>query len=180
MGSILSHRGAYDAARAYIEKAQLLSPSDAYIKARSAAFYNFAGQPEHALELLDQANDLDPFLHVWCVEERVAVLYHLERYREAITAAFGLAFQPRRSRLYSIAAYVALGEMAPARALVAELISNSLDLTTAFVGLHESYRDDGIKQTFIERLVSAGLPAPFTDEVDPEDDEIVVTGEPER
>jgi adenylate cyclase len=54
---------------------------------RSAAFYNFAGEPEHALKLLDDAAELDPFLHVWCIEERVAVLYNLERFREAIEAA---------------------------------------------------------------------------------------------
>ena len=78
MGSIQMHRGAFDAARKYHEKAMGLSPSDAYIKGRSAAFYNFAGEPERALELLDEAAELDPFLHVWCVEERVAVLYALD------------------------------------------------------------------------------------------------------
>ena len=41
MGSILMHRGAFDASRKYHEKAMELSPSDAYVKGRSAAFYNF-------------------------------------------------------------------------------------------------------------------------------------------
>ena len=38
MGSILMHRGAFDAARQYHEKAMAMSPADAYIRARSAAF----------------------------------------------------------------------------------------------------------------------------------------------
>jgi len=74
MGSILMHRGAFEASRKYHEMAMALSPSDAYVKGRSAAFYNFSGEPERALQLLDEAGELDPFLHVWCVEERVAVL----------------------------------------------------------------------------------------------------------
>ena len=93
MGSILMHRGAFDASRKYHEKAMELSPSDAYVKGRSAAFYNFSGEPERALALLDAAGELDPFLHVWCIEERVAVLYHLGRFREAIEAALRLTFQ---------------------------------------------------------------------------------------
>ena len=158
MGSILMHRGAFDASRQYHEKAMALSPSDAYVKGRSAAFYNFSGEPERALQLLDEAGELDPFLHVWCVEERVAVLYHLGRFREAIEAALRLTFQTRRSRLYRAAAHAALGETARAREVVAEAIASAPDLTTDFVENHEWYRDTPIKRTLIESLVRAGLP----------------------
>ncbi len=158
MGSILMHRGAFDASRKYHEKAMELSPSDAYVKGRSAAFYNFSGDPARALALLDEAGELDPFLHVWCIEERVAVLYNLGRFREAIEAALRLTFQTRRSRLYRAAAHAALGETARAREIVAEAIASAPDLTTDFVENHEWYRDAAIKRTLIEFLVSAGLP----------------------
>ena len=158
MGSILMHRGAFDASRTYHEKAMELSPSDAYVKGRSAAFYNFSGEPERALALLDAAGELDPFLHVWCIEERVAVLYHLGRFREAIESALRLTFQTRRSRLYRAAAHAAVGETARAREVVAEAIASAPDLTTDFVENHEWYRDAGIKRTLIEFLVRAGLP----------------------
>ena len=158
MGSILMHRGAFDASRKYHEKAMELSPSDAYVKGRSAAFYNFSGEPERALALLDAAGELDPFLHVWCIEERVAVLYHLGRFREAIEAALRLTFQTRRSRLYRAAAHAALGETARGREVVAEAIASAPDLTTDFVENHEWYRDAAIKRTLIESLVRAGLP----------------------
>jgi adenylate cyclase len=158
MGSILMHRGAFDASRKYHEKAMALSPSDAYVKGRSAAFYNFSGEPERALALLDQAGELDPFLHVWCIEERVAVLYHLGRFREAIEAALRLTFQTRRSRLYRAAAHAALGETARAREIVTEAIASAPDLTADFVKNHEWYRDTTIKRTLIEFLVRAGLP----------------------
>ena len=90
MGSMMMIRGKFDASRNYHEKAMALSPSDAYIKGRSAAFYNFAGEPQTALKLLDEAAILDPFLHIWCVEERVAALYNLGQFREAIDAALRL------------------------------------------------------------------------------------------
>ncbi len=158
MGSILMHRGAFDASRKYHEKAMALSPSDAYVKGRSAAFYNFSGEPERALQLLDEAAELDPFLHVWCVEERVAVLYNLGRFRESIEAALHLTFQTRRSRLYRAAAHAALGETARAREIVAEAIANAPDLTTDYIEFLECYRDPVTKRKLIELLVSAGLP----------------------
>jgi adenylate cyclase len=158
MGSILMHRGAFDASREYHEKAMALSPSDAYIKGRSAAFYNFAGEPERALKLLNEAAELDPFLHVWCVEERVAVMYNLGRFREAIEAALRLTFQTRRSRLYCAAAHVALGETERARDVVAEAIAGAPNLTTDYLETHEFYHDRAIKSRLIELLVCAGLP----------------------
>jgi adenylate cyclase len=158
MGSILLHRGAFDASREYHEKAMALSPSDAYIKGRSAAFYNFSGEPERALQLLDQAAELDPFLHVWCIEERVAVLYHLTRFREAIEAAIRLPFQTRRSRLYRAAAHAALGEADRARDIVAEAIASAPELTTQSIEDREFYRDPAIKQRLVELLARAGLP----------------------
>ena len=158
MGSILMHRGAFEASRKYHEKAMALSPSDAYVKGRSAAFYNFSGEPERALQLLDEAGELDPFLHVWCVEERVAVLYNLGRLREAIEAALHQPFQTRRSRLYRAAAHAALGETGRAHDIVAEAIANAPDLTTDYVEFHECYRDPVTKRTLIALLVRVGLP----------------------
>ncbi len=159
MGSILMHSGKFDASRRFHEKAMALSPSDAYIKGRSAAFYNFAGEPERALQLLDQAEELDPFLHVWCVEERVAALYSLGRFREAIEAAARLTFQTRRSRFYRAAAHAALGEDGRARETVAEAVANSPILTSGYVRSQEFYRDPMVMRTLVGRLVRAGLPA---------------------
>ena len=158
MGSILMHRGAFDAARKFHEKAMALSPSDAYVKGRSAAFYNFSGEPERALRLLDEAEQLDPFLHVWCIEERVAALYNLGQFPEAIEAALQLSFQTRRSRLYRAAAHAALGQPVRAHGIVAELLVNAPDLTTDFVEFYECYRDPATKQKLIEFLARSGLP----------------------
>ncbi len=158
MGSIKMGADEFDASRHYHEKAMALSPSDAYIKGRCAAFYTFAGEPERALELLDEAEALDPFLPVWCVEERVVALYALGRFEEAVAAGRALPFQTRRSRLYRAAAHTALGNLERARQLVAEARATAPELTVTYVQQKESYRDRGVKQLLIDRLEEVGLP----------------------
>ncbi len=160
MGSIKMGANDFEASRLYHEKAMALSPSDAYIKGRSAAFYIFAGEPERALELLDEAEALDPFLPVWCVEERVAALYGLGRFEDADAAGRGLPFQTRRSRLYRAASRVALGDLEGARRLVAEALTAAPDLTVAYVERLECYRSSDVKRLLVTRLVEAGLPHP--------------------
>ena len=141
MGSMKMGSNEFEAARHYHEKAMALSPSDAYIKGRSAAFYIFAGEPQRALELLDEAEELDPFLPVWCVEERVAALYALGRFEEAAAAGRALPFQTRRSRLYRAASRVALGDLDRARQIVAEALAAAPDLTVGYIQHYELYRD---------------------------------------
>ena len=158
MGAIKMYQGEFVASRQYHEKAMTLSPSDAYIKGRSAAFYNFAGEPDRALMLLDEAEELDPFLPVWCVEERGVALYTLGRFEGAVESARGLTFQTRRSRIYRAASRVALGDIDRARQIIAEAIASAPDLTAKFVRENELYRDPEVTRTLIERLTAAGLP----------------------
>jgi len=158
MGSIKMGFNEFEASRHYHEKAMTLSPSDAYIKGRSAAFYTFAGEPTRAMELLDEAEELDPFLPVWCVEERVVALYALGRFEEAAAAGRVLPFQTRRSRLYRAASRVALGDLDRARKIVAEALATNPDLTTDYIQQRETYRDPTVKRLLIDRLAEAGLP----------------------
>ena len=159
MGAIKMANGDFEAARRYHEKAMELSPNDAYIKARSAAFHAFFGEPERALELLDQAERLDPYLPVWCVEERGVALYLQGRYREAIGHLNVLPFQTRRSRLYQIASHVALGELEQAQKLARVALAARPDLSVEFIGVQEWYRDRTVPEELVQRLLDAGIPA---------------------
>jgi adenylate cyclase len=160
MGSIKMGLGEFEASREYHEKAMALSPSDAYIKGRSASFYTFAGEPHRALQLLDEAEELDPFLPVWCIEERVAALYALGRFDESEAAGRALPFQTRRSRLYRAASRAALGDLEGARRMIAEAIAAAPDLTTGYVERFECYRDSSEKKLLLNRLVEGGLRRP--------------------
>jgi TolB-like protein len=158
MGSVQMAKGDFEAARRYHEKAMELSPNDAYIKARSAAFHTYIGQPERALELLDQAEALDPYLPVWCVEERGAALYVQERYREAADHLCALPFQTRRSRLYQIASRMALGETDQAQKLARAALAAQPDLSVKYVRDQEWYRDRAVREKLVQRLIEAGVP----------------------
>jgi TolB-like protein len=158
MGSIQMQKGDFEASRCYHEKAMELSPNDAYIKGRSAAFYTFFGKPERALELLDEAEALDPYLPVWCVEERGIAFYAQERYRDAIEHLGALPFQTRRSRLYQIAARMALGDTDQAQKLARAALALQPDLTVKYVRDQEWYRDRARLENLVQYLVEAGVP----------------------
>ena len=158
MGSVQMAKGDFEAARRYHEKAMELSPNDAYIKGRSAAFCTFFGMPERALELLDEALALDPYLPVWCAEERGVAFYAQERYRDTVEHLCALPFQTRRSRLYQIAARMALGETDQAQRLARAALAVQPELSVKYVRDQEYYRDRGALEQLVQRLIEAGVP----------------------
>ncbi len=158
MGAYQMKKGNFEASEHHHCRAMELNPNDAYIQARTAAFYTFNHQPERALELIAEAEALDPFLPVWCLEEKGVALFNLGQYEEAISALNRLAFQTFRSRSYAVACAMALGDQERSRKALAEAVSISPDLTVAKLLNRESYRypDDAARlRTF---LIEAGLP----------------------
>ena len=158
MGAYQMKKGNFEASEHHHCRAMELNPNDAYIQARTAAFYTFNHQPERALELIAEAEALDPFLPVWCLEEKGVALFNLGQYEEAISALNRLAFQTFRSRSYAGACAMALGDQERSRKALAEAVSISPDLTVAKLLNRESYRypDDAARlRTF---LIEAGLP----------------------
>ena len=136
-----------------------LSPTDAYIKGRSAAFFTFVGEGEAALELLDKAESLDPLLPVWVTEERVAALYSLGRFDDALAAAAALLFQTRRTRLYSCAAFMATDRVEEAKSEMKNALADDPQLTTEYIRTQELIEDQAVLQRLIDYAVSAGLPS---------------------
>jgi len=150
----------YESSRRHHEMAIKLAPNDAYLIGRCAAFYIFTGEPEKALDLLDSAEQLDPFLPVWIVEERVAALYTMDRFEDLAALSRTLAFQTQRTRLFRAAARVARGDVDRASALIAEVLADDPDLTCDFVLSQELYQDQQALKTLLDRLQAAGLPEP--------------------
>jgi class 3 adenylate cyclase/TolB-like protein len=141
LGFVQLLKGNFDQAKSLSLKAIEMNPTDAYIKARSAAVMTYVGEPLRSLSLVDEAEALDPLLPVWCIEERGVALYALERYREALTEFGRLVFQTYRSRLYRAASLVALNRPDEARKLVGEAIAGNPSLTTAKFMTKEPYCD---------------------------------------
>jgi len=158
MGAIKMKSGDFVSARYHHIRAHELAPNDAYILGRSAAFYVYAGEPERALEMLDRAETLDPFLPVWITEERVAALYALGRFDDMLRVALTLPFQTRRTSLYQIAACMACGNTARAELLVRQALSLDPGLSAVYIRMQETYADTSITETMIQRNCDAGLP----------------------
>ena len=148
----------FEQAAALTRRAMELNPCDAYIKARAALIMTLIGQAETSLKLLDDAEALDPFLPVWCVEERGVALYALERHQEALDALGKLVFQTYRSRLYRAASLMALNRRDEAASLVREAMVGRANLTISAFLFRERYRDPDTRQRLRRRLRDAGLP----------------------
>lgn len=158
MGALELMNGNVEEALAHHRRAMKLNPTDAYIKAACAAAFTVAGKPEESLRLLDEAETLDPFLPVWCVEERGIALYSLGRFVEAIESLGQLAFQTNRSRLYRAASLVALNRLDEAQRLVREALGGKPDLNAAGFTERELPCNPERSRRLADLLSQAGLP----------------------
>ena len=158
MGVMQRLHGDFEAAEYHIRRAMELNPSDAYIKARSAAFYTYKGEPARALELIEAAVAQDPFLPVWCIEERGVVLFALRRFEEALSALGAMPFQTFRSRCYEAACRMSMGDQAGAREAVAKALQIHPTLTVSEFFHYETFQDREQTSNLNDLLLAAGLP----------------------
>ncbi|WP_288902357.1 tetratricopeptide repeat protein [uncultured Sneathiella sp.] len=158
MGTVHMMEGNFEAAKYHHERAMALSPSDAYLLARSAAFYSFNGEPDKALKLLEKAEDLDGLLPVWCVEERGIAYFCAGQFEQAVQALTELPSQTSRSRLYHCAALIALGRQADAKVVMQKALAVNKDLTAAEFFSKETWRDMPFRRKLRHDLIAAGLP----------------------
>jgi TolB-like protein/Tfp pilus assembly protein PilF len=159
MGSFQMMYGDFEKAEYHHLRAIELNPSHAYIKCRTAALYTFKGVPERALELVAEAEALDPFLPVWCIEEKGVALYAAGRYEDAISALGALAFQTARSKSYEAACRQSLGDHKRAEAAIRTALGMKPELTATGFLATESYRSEETKARLRALLEAAGLPA---------------------
>jgi tetratricopeptide (TPR) repeat protein len=158
MGVMQRLHGDFEAAEYHIRRAMELNPSDAYIKARSAAFYTYKGEPTRALEMIEAAVAQDPFLPVWCIEERGVALFALRRFEEAISALGAMPFQTFRSRCYEAACRMSMGDQAGAREAVAKALLIHPTLTVSEFFHYETFQDREQTSNLHDLLIAAGFP----------------------
>jgi adenylate cyclase len=158
MGVVKMIYGDFEKARYHHERAMALSPWDAYILARSAAFFSFYGQPKIALKLLEKASELDALLPVWCVEERGIALFASGELELAIQALNELPFQSYRSRLYKCAALMALERVEEAKLAMQQALAINPELSAIAFMRKESWRNAALRIDIRNDLVEAGMP----------------------
>jgi len=158
MGVMQRLYGDFEAAEYHIRRAMELNPSDAYIKARSAAFYTYKGEPTRALELIEAAVAQDPFLPVWCIEERGVALFALRHFEEALSALGAMPFQTFRSRCYEAACRMSMGDQAGAKEAVTKALLIHPTLTVSEFFHYETFQDREQTSNLNDLLLAAGLP----------------------
>ena len=158
MGAIKMSCDDFAAAEYHHIRAMELNPSDAFIKARSAAFYTFKGEPSRALELIEAALAQDPYLPVWGVEERGVALFALQHFKEALAALAEMPFQTYRSRLYEAACRMSMDDKAGAIEAVAKALLIHPTLTASEFFKLEVYKDKAQVSNLQNLLSAAGLP----------------------
>jgi TolB-like protein len=158
MGDAQMLYGDFEAAEYHHRRARELNPSDPYLKARSAAFYTFKGEPTQALELIEAAVAQDPFLPAYCNEERGVALFALRRFEEALSAFGTMPFQTFRSRCYEAACRVSMGDQAGAKQAVSKALHFYPTLTASEFCQRETYQDRERISHLHDLLLAAGLP----------------------
>ena len=94
MAYVALRRGEYDLAGHHHDRAHSLNPNDPDIAAGRANWLMHVGRLDEALAALDAAFERDPFPATWHWDVRGYVLYHLERYAEAIKAFRSVRAEP--------------------------------------------------------------------------------------
>ena len=158
MGAYQMYYRDYESAEYHHIRAMELNPSDAYLKALSAQFFTFKGEPDRALELIDEAESRDPFLPSWCVEEKGVALFASNKFQDGLAAFGALPNKTYRSRCYESVCYSSLNDKESAKHSVTKAQQIYPELTTKIFGLNELYKSRVDWNNIRNLLIDAGLP----------------------
>jgi adenylate cyclase len=156
---VFLHR--YEPAIANLEKAIALAPNSAAIYATFGIVLNYWGNPEKALDMLGKAISLETFAPSnWEFQFAHAHLL-LRQYDEALARLERVAERAPKFapvHIYLASAYVELGRLDAATAAIETLLENSSRYALSNVDRLLPYRNDEVRNRFLDSLRTAGLP----------------------
>jgi adenylate cyclase len=161
LGLVYQLKGQNDQALPLFEKAHALNPNDYYVKEALGYALTYAGSANRGVELLEQAQRLNPY-HAEEHPRTLALAYFFaHRYQDALEAINRITHEPGSQYwLYKAAAHAELGQPDEARAAVAEALKLDPDVTLQ--GEHQRRLALGLAPAYAEHLTEAlrkaGLP----------------------
>jgi adenylate cyclase len=149
MGYVYVETGRLDLAGPHFERAITLNPNDTGIVAERANWLMYSGRLDEALQCLEVAMRRDPHPPNWVWGVRGMVLFHLQRYEDAIAGL--LHWNDPRSwpSMQLAAAYAQAGRIDQARREVARILENEPSAAAT---------DPAHRAQLLEGLRKAGLP----------------------
>lgn len=156
-GALHQMAGNSDTAVAHIDKAVLLNPSDAYLLASSAVYRAYSGDCDGALQQIERAMEVDPFLPTWCVEDHGVVLYANEDYVGAAASLRRLTTPSPRALAYLAASLAAQGDIASAQLAVQRIHQIDPDYSLERFLWLATFRSGDVKDALRSRLEKSGL-----------------------
>jgi adenylate cyclase len=157
LGLVYIRRSELDLARDALERALSLNPHDAMVWTDYAWYHICVGDPEKALQLLDEREAVDPIPPNWHWELRGEALYCLGRYAEAVASYERLPILHYWVHRNLAACHGQLGNIEKAQshwALVLEVVPDAKP-TREFACMYSI--DPAINEHWYEGLQKAGL-----------------------
>jgi Tfp pilus assembly protein PilF len=150
--------GALDLAGLHYDRALSLNPNDVNIVGDRANWLMYAGRLDEALLSLNAAMQRDPYPPSWVWEVRGLILFHQQRYDEAIVAFHQQGEGPSWTPALLAAAYAQAGQMDHARHEVRKSLARDPKASIGHFAPVAIYADAALRDQLLDGLRKAGMP----------------------
>lgn len=158
LGNLLAYEHSFEEADAEFAKAFELDPNEADAWATLADITTLAGRVEEGLEQIRKAFRLNPFPASWYYLTLGAAQYAARDYEAAVETLRRDETYRTSSRRFLAASLAQLGRLEEARAEVEMFLIGNPHFTTSHWVWTEPFRDDAMREHFVDGFRKAGLP----------------------
>lgn len=160
LAEALMQAGRLEEAVAAYEQAIRLNPNDASVLASASAPLLYSGKSEQAIEQLKHAIRMNPYHPDWYLWNLGFAQYMVGDYAGAVESFQQMKNMPNLARRQLAAAYVGLGKLDEARAVIDEFLQNEpgYDIAKLRHNFENKFTDPAALERLVDDLRSAGLP----------------------
>jgi adenylate cyclase len=159
LGWVYLHRGSFDLAERYYERALELNPNDAEQIAYMGVLNTYLGNPDGAVGWFGRARALDRYFEPsWYWPMLGVAHFTARRYDEAVAALHRSPTMPVWVRAYLAACHALAGRADRARELAANVVRSAAGFSSALLAAKEPFKRPADREALLKGLCDAGLP----------------------